>query len=78
MEGSAKINSPDAILAGFEWGSLNPKALVVDVGGGTGHISMKIAQKHKDPRFVVQDRPHVIKEAKSVRITASRVVIELK
>lgn len=65
MEGSAKINSSDAILAGFKWDSLSPKSLVVDVGGGTGHISMKIAQKNKGLRFVVQDRPHVIEQAKS-------------
>ncbi|KAK0200674.1 O-methyltransferase [Desarmillaria ectypa] len=53
MEGAAKLDPPNAILSGFQWGSLPSGSVVVDVGGG--FPSLKI---------VVQDRPKAIDQAK--------------
>ncbi|GJJ14339.1 hypothetical protein Clacol_008603 [Clathrus columnatus] len=77
MEGTSKFDPPNAILSGFKWESLDSNALVVDVGGGTGHLSLKIAQQHKDLRFVVQDRAPVIKEAEgSIGLILFNTVLE--
>lgn len=68
MEGVSRGEPTNAVLkTGFEWGKLRPNAVVVDVGGGKGHVSLEIAQQHSHLRFVIQDRPRVIAEAKDVR-----------
>ncbi|KAF9459996.1 O-methyltransferase [Collybia nuda] len=65
MEGSTKFDPPNAILQGFDWGSLPSKALVVDVGGGMGHTTKKICEAYPDLKYVVQDRPMVIEQGRS-------------
>lgn len=45
------------------------RVLVVDIGGGKGHDALKFAELHPeipDGSLVVQDLPHVIKEAKAL------------
>ncbi|KAF4221908.1 hypothetical protein CNMCM8980_006206 [Aspergillus fumigatiaffinis] len=39
----------------FDFNQLMADALVVDVGGGTGHHSIRIAQQHPRMSFIVQD-----------------------
>lgn len=56
------------LYAGFEWDTLEPNALVVDVGGGIGAQSMTIAKKFQHLRIIVQDREQTVKDAVSVRI----------
>lgn len=43
-------------------------ALVVDVGGGVGSVSMTIAENVPHLRFIIQDREAVVKDATGVRI----------
>ncbi|KAJ8501504.1 hypothetical protein ONZ45_g12131 [Pleurotus djamor] len=49
---------------GFKWGGLPKNTVVVDVGGGLGHTTMNIAEGHTHLKFIVQDRPAVIEQAK--------------
>ncbi|GJE83945.1 O-methyltransferase [Phanerochaete sordida] len=63
MRGARQATSPDAILDGFGWKSLAQDALVVDVGGGIGSQTVKIAQNNAHLRFVIQDREPVTKDA---------------
>jgi hypothetical protein len=69
--------SDDLLVAGFPWDSIPATAKIVDVGGGIGSVSMTIAKKYPDFRFVIQDFPNVIDgPAKDVRrpmISRSRV-----
>ncbi|KAF7116936.1 hypothetical protein CNMCM5793_005566 [Aspergillus hiratsukae] len=44
-----------AIESIFDFNQLKPDALVVDVGGGKGHHSLRIAQQHPRMSFIVQD-----------------------
>jgi hypothetical protein len=44
----------------FDWASLG-KATVVDVGGGSGGVSVMLARDFKDLNFIVQDLPGAIK-----------------
>ena len=44
---------------GYPWQDLG-ESLVVDVGGGPGHVSMALAQKYEKLGFEVQDLPEVI------------------
>lgn len=42
---------------GYPWHKLAelPESLIVDVGGGPGHVAMELAKKHPSLRFEVQD-----------------------
>lgn len=51
---------------GFDWSSLPPSSTVVDVGGGLGHLAMRIYQEHPTLKFIIQDRPVVIAQAQEV------------
>ena len=54
-------------ISGFGWSALPLGSLVVDVGGGYGHVSLQIAKQHAERlRYVVEDRPTVIDQARVV------------
>lgn len=60
-------SSPDFLARGYAWSSIGDrslKAVVVDVGGSHGHISVALARIAPCLHFVVQDLPEAIKEAK--------------
>ena len=42
------------LAASFDWGSLG-EGVVVDIGGGSGHLSIPVAQEFPQLQFVVQD-----------------------
>ncbi|PFH49323.1 hypothetical protein AMATHDRAFT_147951 [Amanita thiersii Skay4041] len=63
MAGSAKLDPPNAILQGFNWAELPANSLVVDVGGGIGHTTLKIVQSNPNLKYIVQDRPPVVQQA---------------
>ncbi|KAF4626277.1 hypothetical protein G7Y89_g11881 [Cudoniella acicularis] len=52
------------VLKGFDWASLG-KATIVDVGGSHGLVSIDIAKNFPELRFIVQDLPKVIEDAKT-------------
>ena len=47
----------------FDWASLKPGSLVVDIGGGLGHVSMDIARACPALQVVVFDTPGTTKDA---------------
>lgn len=50
----------------FDWSTIDkPGTIVVDVGGGTGHVSEYLACRTTSMRFIVQDLPHVASAAKA-------------
>lgn len=51
-----------AVDGGYPWHLLQEDAghLVVDVGGGPGHVSMALAEKYPSLRFEVQDLPETV------------------
>ncbi|CEJ86575.1 Putative O-methyltransferase [[Torrubiella] hemipterigena] len=54
MAGWAKLNlNINALRDAFPWGTL--KGTVVDVGGGSGKVSITLAQSFPDLNFIVQD-----------------------
>ncbi|KAF7377233.1 S-adenosyl-L-methionine-dependent methyltransferase [Mycena sanguinolenta] len=59
---------PETILNGmpYDWGSLSPGSLVVDVGGGVGTLSLTLAAQFPQLKFVVQDQENVIEQGKKV------------
>jgi O-methyltransferase domain len=67
MTGTMKLDPPNAIHLGFKWGDLPSGSLIVDVGGGLGHITMKLLQYHPQYKYIIQDRPPVIAQAREVR-----------
>ncbi|EJC99901.1 S-adenosyl-L-methionine-dependent methyltransferase [Fomitiporia mediterranea MF3/22] len=59
-----KTHTPASILAGFDWATLPDGSIVVDVGGGLGHVALEIAKVYPRLQMVIEDRPLVIEEAK--------------
>ncbi|KAF7377232.1 S-adenosyl-L-methionine-dependent methyltransferase [Mycena sanguinolenta] len=57
---------PEGVLNAYDWGSLSTGSLVVDVGGGVGTLSLLLAGKFPQLKFVVQDQEDVIEQAKKV------------
>ena len=51
---------------GFDFSSLRDGALVIDVGGGIGSVSMVIAKAYPKLNFVVEDRLKVVQDAEKV------------
>ena len=49
------------LFANYDWASLG-SATIVDVGGGYGPVSIGLAQKSPDARFIVQDFADVVAE----------------
>ncbi|RDB28142.1 4-O-methyltransferase 1 [Hypsizygus marmoreus] len=60
IRGTSLWDHPDSILQGFEWSSLEPSSLVVDVGGGTGAPAMAIARAHPHLQIIIQEREPVV------------------
>lgn len=54
------------VTLGFEWDSVPKDGLVVDVAGGVGNYTMALYKKHKHLRYILEDRPDIIKEAEGV------------
>lgn len=69
MRATTHYNSDTAVKQGFEWDKLPEGSLVVDVAGGIGNLTMALTGTHKHLRYVVQDRPAVIKAAHDVCLT---------
>lgn len=57
---------------GYPWHLLPENSLIVDVGGGPGHVSMELAKRHPSLRFEVQDL------AETVAVGAQNCPAEIK
>ncbi|KLO13199.1 S-adenosyl-L-methionine-dependent methyltransferase [Schizopora paradoxa] len=66
MKGITSMQKPEAILHGYDWTSLPPNSVVVDVGGGIGASSLQLAKSFPELKLVVQDRPPVVKEGREL------------
>ncbi|KAI9441374.1 S-adenosyl-L-methionine-dependent methyltransferase [Lactarius indigo] len=55
------MGSSDAELCAFPFPDLAEGALVVDVGGGIGSTTLRLAQRFPNFRFIIQDREPVCK-----------------
>ncbi|KAF9490045.1 S-adenosyl-L-methionine-dependent methyltransferase [Pleurotus eryngii] len=63
MEGTSGADPPDAIHL-----DLPDRSIIVDVGGGLGHTTLNITKEYKHLKFIVQDRPAVIEQAKQASL----------
>ena len=71
LKGTCLNYSPAWVIivsVGFEWGSLQCGSVVVDVGGGFGEVATAISKTYPHLKLVVQDRPNVVDEARTVRL----------
>lgn len=59
--------SVSAVVEDYDWVNLPKDALIVDVGGGAGHVSISILNRFPDLpfQFIVQDRPEVRLQAEN-------------
>ncbi|KAF7331265.1 Methyltransf-2 domain-containing protein [Mycena kentingensis (nom. inval.)] len=68
--GMMSTERAEGSVGGFDFGSLKPGSVVVDVGSGNGHISSPIAQKYPQLKIVNQDLDQQIEQAKKHWATA--------
>ena len=52
----------------YDWKSLPPASVVVDVGGGVGTSVFPIAANYPKIQLIVRDLPGVVEDAKKVRL----------
>ncbi|KAK8055194.1 hypothetical protein PG993_000421 [Apiospora rasikravindrae] len=70
------------LVDGFEWGSILPSGLVVDVGGSTGAAAVALAKAFPQLSFIVQDLPSNVERGRKDAIqtlaaeVASRVAFQ--
>ncbi|KAG6837108.1 hypothetical protein H0H93_014712 [Arthromyces matolae] len=64
MRGVQALQPPDSIFKAYEWKKLPAGSVVVDVGGGLGSDSLRVAREFPSVEVVVQDRAPVIEDAK--------------
>lgn len=55
---------PETILSAFNWEEVQ-NGVLVDVGSGTGHVSLEVAKKYPNITVVLEDRKSVIEQAKN-------------
>jgi SAM-dependent methyltransferase len=56
-------DEPAAIAAAYDFSEWQT---VVDIGGGTGNLLTAILRRHRGPRGVLVDLPHVVREARTL------------
>ncbi|KAJ7876529.1 O-methyltransferase [Mycena olivaceomarginata] len=55
MKGTAQAEPADLIFQGFDWSLLPNNGVIVDVGGGIGHLSLSVAKRYPHLRVANQD-----------------------
>ncbi|KIL66630.1 hypothetical protein M378DRAFT_160640, partial [Amanita muscaria Koide BX008] len=60
MRAVHSLLSHKTFLQAYDWQSLPKDALVVDVGGGVGTVSMTLAKEHPNLKIIIQDQPGVV------------------
>ena len=65
--------SLDDSMIACDWQSLPQDALVVDVGGGVGTVSLVLARRLGNLKIVIQDRAQVIEDGVNVSSSLSRI-----
>ncbi|KAH9485649.1 O-methyltransferase [Psilocybe cubensis] len=60
FDGFDKMLPVNGVTKGYRWGSLPKGSIVVDVGGGVGSESMKIAKTFPDLKVIIQDAEGVV------------------
>lgn len=57
MIGKSLANDSEGILTGYPWDKLREGAVVNDVGGGWGHMAMKLCERYPHLKLKLQDLP---------------------
>ncbi|KAI0261389.1 S-adenosyl-L-methionine-dependent methyltransferase [Gloeopeniophorella convolvens] len=76
MKGGADRFPPSVFTEGFDWKSLAPDSVVVDVGGSVGKVTLLLHQAFPHLKYIVQDLPPVVKDAKSFWTQAAPKAVE--
>jgi len=64
MTGFNTLQPPMDILKTFDWNTIPDGHLLVDVGGGLGHVSLEVGKVHPNVHVVIEDREIVLTKAK--------------
>ncbi|GJJ06649.1 hypothetical protein Clacol_000843 [Clathrus columnatus] len=62
MHGSQRFQSADFLLSVYDWKTMAPGSVLVDVGGGVGTAQLRLAREYPNLKIIIQDLPHVVKD----------------
>ncbi|KAH6915484.1 O-methyltransferase-domain-containing protein [Coprinopsis sp. MPI-PUGE-AT-0042] len=66
MAGVSGVQEAESVISEYPWKELHSGASVCDLGGGIGHMLMKIGKEHPHLQLKLQDIPERVEEAKEV------------
>jgi hypothetical protein len=66
MHGIGQMQPAEVLTNALEWGTLPEGSKVVDVGGGVGTSSLRIARAFSNVKCIIQDFPEVCAQAKNL------------
>ena len=66
MKDGADRFPPSIYTESLDWKSLPPDSVVVDVGGSVGKVTYELHKVFPHLKYVIQDLPPVVKDAKNV------------
>jgi O-methyltransferase domain len=66
MKGGADRFPSSIYTESTDWKSLTPDSVVVDVGGNVGKVTHELYKAFPHLKYVVQDLPPVVKDARNV------------
>lgn len=67
MKGGADRFPSSIYTESIDWKSLTPNSVVVDVGGSVGKVTYELYKTFPHLKYVIQDLPPVVKDARNVR-----------
>jgi hypothetical protein len=74
MKGGADRFPPSIYTDSIDWKSITADSIVVDIGGNVGKVAYELYKSFPHLKYVIQDLPPVVKDAKDVRHSYSSVL----
>ncbi|EPQ52689.1 S-adenosyl-L-methionine-dependent methyltransferase, partial [Gloeophyllum trabeum ATCC 11539] len=77
MIGAGEIMNKGALAKAYPWSTLHKDAVICDVGGGNGHMSMLLMKQFPHMKAVIQDQPSFMNIAQQVNLSRDTFICDI-